>query len=85
MNTYELTVTARCPVQPSLVDIYRATVESEEKINVETILQIFLDKQEITIFQEDLAKYAAGVLNAKVTLIGYHSGVKTTSIYDRSS
>lgn len=85
MNTYELIVTARCPVQPSLVDVYNAKIESEEMIGVETILQVFLDKQEITIFQEDLAKYAAGVLSAKVTLTGHHSGVKTTSIYDRSA
>lgn len=78
---HEFTVWARCPVDQT-VDEYQCTVETECLIKVEDILEKAKRFSTIKdgIFQEDVCGCLAGEIggDAKVTLVGTHSGVKTT-------
>lgn len=79
LTRYELRVTAVCPVDPAVRDIYDVTVETTETISVETILEHFADLGRAgPIYQEDLTREAARLLEATVTTVGVHSGVTTT-------
>ena len=80
-NTYEIEVRAQCPVNPADTDLYAFTIESEALIEVERIVEFF-DKNAKAqkVFQERLTQAAAVTLGAKVTSVGYHSGVKCTSV-----
>lgn len=78
-NTYEIEVRAQCPVNQGDTDLYAFTIESEAMIEVEKIVAFFKDRaEERNVFQETLTQWCAVNLGAKVTSIGYHSGVKVT-------
>jgi hypothetical protein len=78
---HELTMWARCPVDQTL-DEYQCTVETECLIKVEDILKRTQRFHTIEggIFQEDVCAELANEIggDATVTLVGTHSGVKTT-------
>lgn len=76
-NRYEIEVRAQCPVNPSDTDLYAFTVESSSIIEVEKIIEFFAkNAREKEIFQEELTRRASVALGAKVTSVGWHSGVK---------
>ena len=76
---HELQITAKCPVD-NVIDEYECIVETECLIQVESILDAAKPFTKQKLYQEalcaDLAKAIGG--DATVTLIGTHSGVKTT-------
>ncbi len=74
--TYELTFSRQCPVDDTQ-DIYQVCIETSRILKVEFILAEVAALPEKT-FQEDLTVALATKLAARVTLTGYHSGVKTT-------
>lgn len=79
--SYQLDVKAQCPVNPSDTDLYAFTIESESLIEVETIIGFFSEHaKHKNIFQEALTQKCAVTLGAKVTSVGYHSGVKVTCV-----
>jgi hypothetical protein len=78
-NIYQLDVRAQCPVNPADTDLYAFTIESEAMIEVERIIEFFNDKAGVQrVFQEALTQQCAVTLGARVTSVGYHSGVKVT-------
>lgn len=80
-NTYEREVKAQCPVKPDDRDRYDFVIESATIIKVEDI-NAFFDAHagEKSVFQETLTAKCATTLGAKVTSVGYHSGVKVTCV-----
>lgn len=81
LNKYEVEVRAQCPVNPSDTDLYAFTIESEALIEVEKIVEFFKAKAGAQkVFQEALTQQCAVTLGARVTSVGYHSGVKVTSV-----
>lgn len=79
--TYEIEVRAQCPVNPADVDLYAVQIESESLIEVEKILAFFAAHAgDRHVFQEALTQLAAVSIGAKVTTVGYHSGVKVTCV-----
>jgi hypothetical protein len=76
---YDIEVRAQCPVNPSDTDLYEFVIESESLIEVEKIADFFAKNagQEET-FQEVLTQQCAVTLGARVTSIGWHSGIKVT-------
>lgn len=80
-NTYEYQVRAQCPVNPTDTDLYAFTLESEAIIEVEKITAFFAaNASEKNVFQEALTQKCAVTLGAKVTSVGWHSGVKVVCI-----
>lgn len=79
-NTYEVEVRAQCPVNPSDTDLYAFTIESASIVEVEKIVAFFGEHAREKIFQESLTQKCAVTLGAKVTSVGYHSGVKVTCV-----
>lgn len=80
-NTYEIQVRAQCPVNPNDTDLYAFTIESESLIKVEKITAFFATNAgKKNVFQETLTQQCAVTLGAKVTSIGWHSGIKVTCI-----
>lgn len=78
-NTYEIEVKAQCPVNVTDTDLYTFTIESESLIEVEKIIAFFKENGTTKeVFQETLTQKCAVTLGARVTSIGYHSGVKVT-------
>lgn len=78
-NTYEVEVRAQCPVNPSDTDLYAFTIESESLIEVEKIVAFFKEHAgQKNVFQEILTQQCAVILGAKVTSVGWHSGIKVT-------
>lgn len=77
-NTYELEITCSCPVDDD-PDVYHLTVTSRRTIPVENILKAVEKLREDNLFQEELTQRLHRRINACVTLVGYHSGVKTTT------
>lgn len=77
--THELTIKAKCPVD-AMTDEYQCMVETECLIKVEDILAKVKVLGRKPIFQEDLCAQLAKEIggDSTVTLIGTHSGVKTT-------
>jgi hypothetical protein len=74
---YEYEVRAQCPVNPGDTDIYSFIIESESIIEVEKILAFFkANAGKTSVFQEVLTNACAVCLGARVTSIGWHSGVK---------
>lgn len=74
---YQIEVRAQCPVNPSDTDRYDFTIESEALIEVEKIVSFFAKKaNKQKVFQEKLTQQCAVALGAKVTSIGWHSGVR---------
>lgn len=75
--TYEVEVRAQCPVNPTDTDLYAFTIRSESLIEVEKIVAFFqahAGKQ--NVFQEALTQQCAVTLGARVTSVGWHSGIK---------
>lgn len=73
---HTLTAAARCP-KDGLPDRYRCIVKTDSVIPVEDILAAVKECSAIEIYQEDLCQLLRRKLNACVTLVGWHSGVKT--------
>lgn len=76
---YETFVRASCPVDDR-ADVYQATFESDRTIPVEDILKAVVACEGVKKFQEDIALDLARDLKCQVTLVGHHSGVKTTVV-----
>jgi hypothetical protein len=80
-NRYEVEIRAQCPVVPTDTDLYQFTIESEGLIEVEKIIAFVNENAgQKNIFQEDLTRKCAVTLGAKVTSIGWHSGIKVTCV-----
>lgn len=77
--TYETRATATCPLNEFFVDHYDVVIVSDQLVTAERILQTISDVTVAPIFQEDLTVELAHALEATVTTVGYHSGVKTTA------
>lgn len=75
---HELTVYGTCPVNGAR-DTYHVIVEANRILQVEAILNA-VDALPEKAFQEELTQILASQLEAKITTIGFHSGVKTTCI-----
>lgn len=76
-NKYEIEVRAQCPVNPGDTDRYAFAIESENIIEVEKIIAFFAGNAgKESVFQEVLTQSCAVALGAKVTSLGWHSGVK---------
>ena len=75
--THELTFTRTCPVNDS-IDNYYLTVETDRLVKVEDILAA-VDSLPEKEFQETLLFCLGRKLEGcRITIVGYHSGVKTT-------
>jgi hypothetical protein len=78
-NSYEIQVRGQCPVNPTDTDVYAFHIESEVLIEVEKIVAFFAaNAGKSQVFQEVLTQTCAVALGARVTSIGWHSGVKVT-------
>lgn len=76
---YDIEVRAQCPVNPEDTDLYQFAIESESLIEVEKIAAFFKESAgNKETFQEVLTQQCAVTLGAKVTSIGWHSGIKVT-------
>lgn len=79
--TYEYEVRAQCPVNPADTDLYAFKIESEALIEVEKIVGFFAENAgKAKVFQEALTQACAVTLGARVTSVGFHSGVKVTCV-----
>jgi len=78
MNIYEVDFFAQCP-NGNLADYYQIRIESQRTIMVESIHSV-LKSLPSAIYQEDLAAALRNVIGAKITVIGWHHGIKITSI-----
>ena len=78
MNIYELNHIAKCP-NGVLSDSYEITIKSSKTIMVEDILHE-LEKIESHIYQEDLATKLRSAIGAEISIVGYHHGIKITTI-----
>jgi hypothetical protein len=78
--SYQLTVSATCPVNDKVRDDYVVVIEAEEMIKVEDLIALMEEYRSEVLFQEDLTRDIAHRLATagKVTTTGTHSGVKTT-------
>lgn len=78
---YEIEVRAQCPVNPEDTDLYQFHIEAWRLIEVEKIADFFrLNAGKAQIFQEALTQDCAVTLGAKVTSVGWHSGIKVTCV-----
>lgn len=78
---YEIEVRAQCPVNPRDTDVYQFLIESETLIEVEKIAAFFkANAGKRKVFQETLTQRAATTLGARVTSIGWHSGIKVVCV-----
>lgn len=78
---YEVEVRAQCPVNPADTDVYQFSIEAWSLIEVERITGFFQKSAgNAEVFQEALTQQCAVTLGAKVTSIGWHSGVKVTCV-----
>lgn len=76
-NLYCLQVRAQCPVNPGDTDLYEFEIRSENMILVEGIIEFFkANAAKQNVYQEELTRQCAVTLGAKVTSIGWHSGIK---------
>jgi NADPH-dependent 7-cyano-7-deazaguanine reductase QueF len=73
---YSLQVECACP-NDDLSDIYDVVVEAERTIEVEKIIAFAESMRAEKMFQENLTVLMARTLNAKVTSVGWHYGVRT--------
>lgn len=74
--THTLEITAICPVDGK-PDVYLCKVEATRVVEVEKIIAKSVEFNRSWIYQEDLCQELHRALACKVTLIGYHSGVRT--------
>lgn len=78
MNTYETKHRSSCP-NGNLIDAYDIRITSHHVIMVETINEVLANLKDC-IYQEDLATVLRSKLGAEIEVIGWHHGVKITSI-----
>lgn len=80
--TYETTLTARCPNDEKVVDIYMVTIESRRIVECERILKVIGMLRDTIFFQEEITQQIAQELapGVRVRTDGIHSGVKTTVV-----
>ena len=78
MNIYETHHRSSCP-NGALLDAYEITIKSHHVIMVETINEVLASVKDC-IFQEDLATVLRSKLGAEITVIGWHHGIKITTI-----
>jgi hypothetical protein len=74
--TYSLQISATCPVDDTM-DIYECSVVAERVIPAEQILAVTKEASNMKKYQEEICRFIAAQLQAEVTLLGYHSGVRT--------
>lgn len=75
--SYEIEVRAQCPVNPTDTDLYSFMITSETMIEVEKITAFFAaHATQKEVFQEILTQQCAVTLGARVTSVGWHSGIK---------
>lgn len=74
---HELTAQCTCPVDNG-PDTYAVRIETGRVVKVENILAAVAALRTETIFQEEFTERLARQLGARVTTVGYHSGVRTT-------
>lgn len=79
MNLYQFELTAICP-NGKLQDRYDCAVTSEATIQVERIAAICQRISTQKRFQEDIADELRNELQARVTVVGWHFGVKVTCV-----
>lgn len=77
-TTHSLEVVARCPVDDSH-DVYRVTVtlDGDLPLPVEKILEAVHRHTAEPVYQEHLTALLAAELEAQVSTVGVHSGVRT--------
>jgi len=78
MNIYETHHHSQCP-NGNLLDTYEIKIISHRVIMVETINETLKSLKDC-IYQEDLANVLRSKLGAEIEVIGWHHGVKITSI-----
>jgi hypothetical protein len=78
MNIYETTHRSACP-NGKLIDTYQIKITSHDTIIVEDLIEV-LKNMPKQIYQEDLADDLRTKLGAKVEVIGWHYGIKITSV-----
>lgn len=71
-----LTMTAKCPAD-GRIDHYELIVECKRVVLVEKILAESVRFQDKPLYQEEITNLLSKRLRAKVTTIGFHSGIKT--------
>jgi hypothetical protein len=81
--TYETSLTARCPKDITVIDVYTVTIESRDMISAEDILaSLGKYRDAATRYQEEITEAIAVDLgpNTRVTTVGIHSGIVTTCV-----
>ena len=73
---HKLEVTALCPVDQK-PDVYQCKVTARRVIQVESIIAAAAAESKDPIYQEDLCMALHRSLACRVSLVGYHSGVRT--------
>lgn len=76
-STYEFKAFAECPIDGERIE-FAITVAVEGMVNVEDILERCKRLTASAIMQEPFTEKLAALLEAEVTTIGTHSGVKIT-------
>jgi hypothetical protein len=79
ITTHELWTQCTCPVDQS-TDTYLVQVQTTRMLPVEEILAAARALREVAIFQEEYTQRLARQLGARVTTLGYHSGVRTRCV-----
>ena len=78
-HVYDLTIKdVECPVDGEKIE-YSVTLESNQKILVEDILEFFDTVKTHPVFQEDLVSATVSHFGCEVTIYGQHSGVSIRS------
>ena len=78
---HEFEVTATCPVDPSITDIYATTLRTDTMIAVEELLALARTYEHEAIYQEALtADMRENIGHGELTTVGIHSGVKVTVV-----
>jgi len=77
LTTHEFVATCTCPVD-SGPDTYEVMVETQIDIPVESILAATAALKDEKLYQEEFTRHLARQLGARVTTVGWHSGVRTT-------
>ncbi len=76
---YSFAISAICPVNGAK-DHYEATVEAARPIMVEDILAAVADAIAVPSTQEEICGRLRHLLPGRVTIVGYHSGVRVEVI-----
>jgi NADPH-dependent 7-cyano-7-deazaguanine reductase QueF len=77
ITTHEFTAQCTCPIDKG-PDTYAVRIETDRVIEVEAILAAVAALRSEVMFQEEYTTRLARQVGARVTTVGYHSGVRTT-------